>query len=159
MEILAPPPVDPLVRSEPPFVWGRTPEPDPRRTEAASVDPDDTLDPDVALWRVIVVNAWPFAGAPTSGTFPLGWLGVDNTGTPYVCTAAGSPGTWVKVGAGAGGYASLTGAGESSTPGALTQTGPLTVTGTVTFSGLPSADPHVIGELWDNAGVLTVSAG
>lgn len=40
-----------------------------------------------------------------------------------------------------------------------------TVTGATTFSGtlkataLPVADPHVVGELWANAGVVTVSAG
>jgi hypothetical protein len=33
----------------------------------------------------------------------LGRVGVDNTGTMYVCTAGGSPGTWVAVGAGGGG--------------------------------------------------------
>lgn len=26
-------------------------------------------------------------------------------------------------------------------------------------SGLPTADPHILGEVWRNAGVLTVSAG
>ncbi|SEC58785.1 hypothetical protein SAMN05519104_1666 [Rhizobiales bacterium GAS188] len=26
-------------------------------------------------------------------------------------------------------------------------------------SGLPTADPHVVGQVWRNAGVLTVSAG
>lgn len=26
-------------------------------------------------------------------------------------------------------------------------------------AGLPTADPHVVGALWKNAGVLTVSAG
>lgn len=31
--------------------------------------------------------------------------------------------------------------------------------GTVIFSGLPTADPHVVGQLWSNSGVLTVSAG
>jgi len=35
----------------------------------------------------------------------------------------------------------------------------LIVTGTVTASGLPTADPAVAGELWSNAGVVTVSAG
>lgn len=43
-------------------------------------------------------------------------------------------------------------------------TGPVTATtlsasGVVTLSGLPTADPEVIGQLWSNEGVLTVSAG
>jgi len=35
----------------------------------------------------------------------------------------------------------------------------LSASGAVILSGLPTADPHVVGELWNNAGVLTVSAG
>ncbi len=35
----------------------------------------------------------------------------------------------------------------------------VTASGTVTFSGLPTEDPHVAGQLWSDSGVLTVSAG
>lgn len=35
----------------------------------------------------------------------------------------------------------------------------LTASGDVIFSGLPTADPEVAGQLWSNLGVLTVSAG
>lgn len=38
-------------------------------------------------------------------------------------------------------------------------TGALTVTGAVSMAGLPTSDPHVVGELWRNSGVVTVSAG
>lgn len=31
--------------------------------------------------------------------------------------------------------------------------------GQVVVTGLPTADPHVVGALWANAAVLTVSAG
>ena len=31
--------------------------------------------------------------------------------------------------------------------------------GKLVLSGLPTADPHVAGQLWTNSGVLTVSAG
>lgn len=31
--------------------------------------------------------------------------------------------------------------------------------GRAIVAGLPSADPHVVGELWSNSGVLTISAG
>lgn len=34
------------------------------------------------------------AGAPVSGTFAKGDVVVDQTGTVWVCTAAGTPGTW-----------------------------------------------------------------
>lgn len=47
----------------------------------------------------------------------------------------------------------------TSTLGATTSVTNLTASGVVKFTGLPTADPHVVGELWSNAGVLTVSAG
>ena len=46
-----------------------------------------------------------------------------------------------------------------ATFGAATSITDLTATGTVIFSGLPTSDPAVEGQLWSNAGVLTVSAG
>lgn len=39
------------------------------------------------------------------------------------------------------------------------RTGSLKVNGTVILSGLPGTDPAIAGALWNNAGVLTVSAG
>lgn len=57
---------------------------------------------------------------------------------------------------------------KNATTGAVTTTatfGPttsindLTVADVVIFSGLPTSDPAVAGQLWSNAGVLTVSAG
>ena len=38
------------------------------------------------------------SGAPTTGTFAVGDYVVDQTGKMYVCTVAGTPGTWVQVG-------------------------------------------------------------
>jgi len=35
----------------------------------------------------------------------------------------------------------------------------LTATGVVILSGLPTSDPSVAGQLWNNLGVLNVSAG
>jgi len=102
MEILAPPPTDPLVRKEPPFDWYRTPP-----TPLVRTPGEDELDfdPDTALWPANVVSRWPFAGAPTHGIFPKGSVGVDSTATMYVCTVGGEPGTWVAVGSGGGGSA------------------------------------------------------
>jgi hypothetical protein len=56
------------------------------------------LDPDIALWPMTVLSRWPFAGAPAEGIWPLGWMGVDNTGTIWVCTQGGEPGTWEESG-------------------------------------------------------------
>lgn len=64
--------------------------------------------------------------------------------------------------------------GNQSVNGALTISGALTVTGTSAFSGsvtatnvlnanggikFPTSDPSIVGAWWDNAGVLTKSAG
>ena len=38
------------------------------------------------------------SGAPTTGTFAVGDYVVDQTGKFYVCTVAGTPGTWGAVG-------------------------------------------------------------
>jgi hypothetical protein len=60
--------------------------------------PFDGLDPDLAFWRQVQIPVWPFAGAPTTGTWPQGWIGVDNTSTMWICTVGGTPGTWATVG-------------------------------------------------------------
>lgn len=42
------------------------------------------------------------SGAPASGTFAVGDFCIDQSGAVFVCTAAGTPGTWKQVGASAG---------------------------------------------------------
>jgi len=56
------------------------------------------------------------SGAPASGTFAVGDFIVDQTGSVWICTVAGSPGTWIAVG---GGAAST---GSVSTSDSLTMT-------------------------------------
>lgn len=41
------------------------------------------------------------SGAPASGTFAIGDFIIDQTGKVFICTVAGTPGTWVQAGAGA----------------------------------------------------------
>lgn len=43
------------------------------------------------------------SGAPGSGTFAVGDFVIDQTGKVWICTGAGSPGTWTQVGGGGGG--------------------------------------------------------
>jgi hypothetical protein len=228
MEILAPPPTDPMVRSEPPFEWGRAVTQVPQRDPRAVAVPVPDLDPDIALWRAIIVNIWPFTGAPTTGEWPKGWFGIDSGGTPYVCTVGGEPGTWVQLATGSGGagWPTDNGAGpgnlvaetavddtvgynltdEGSGGISLTETGsgPIALSSGVDSGGttisdagaagvivsstgaggldfdsagggdivisytgggnlfmntLPTADPHALNALWNNLGILTVSAG
>lgn len=42
------------------------------------------------------------SGAPASGAFQVGDFSIDHAGKIYVCTAAGSPGTWAEIGASTG---------------------------------------------------------
>ena len=78
------------------------------------------------------------SGAPTTGTFAVGDYVVDQTGKVYVCTVAGTPGTWVT---GASSFsAGTTGLTPSSaTTGAITLAGTLAVanggTGVTTSTG------------------------
>lgn len=51
------------------------------------------------------------SGAPTSGTFAIGDMAVARNGSIWICTAAGSPGTWVEI----------TASTVSAPPGAITQ--------------------------------------
>lgn len=43
------------------------------------------------------------SGAPASGTFAVGDFCIDQSGSVFVCTVAGSPGTWTQVGGAGGG--------------------------------------------------------
>jgi hypothetical protein len=71
-------------------------------------------------------------GAPTTGTFAVGDYVVDQTGKVWVCTVAGTPGTWVQAAGGGGGVDST----------AIHQTGNESAAGTKT---LTSADGLVLG--------------
>lgn len=57
------------------------------------------------------------SGAPASGTFSLGDFSVDQTGSIYICTAAGSPGTWTQVGGSAGATVATTISGLGTASG------------------------------------------
>ena len=71
----------------------------------------------VAATRYVGATA---SGYPVSGSFLKGDYIVDQTGSIYICTTSGSPGTWAQTGA------VFTG----GTIGNTTVTGTLTVTGT-----------------------------
>jgi hypothetical protein len=108
---LAPPPTDPAHRTVAPLVWPRVIDRNRPMRELAIPVPD--LDPDIALWPVTIVSRWPFAGHPSEGIWPKGWLGVDNTATVWVCTVAGEPGTWEALAvAGGGSFPTYTGSGS-----------------------------------------------
>lgn len=61
------------------------------------------------------------SGAPASGTFAVGDVVVSRDGAIYICTTAGSPGTWTNVDSGAGGAMLLAGGNNPTiTSNALT---------------------------------------
>jgi hypothetical protein len=116
---LAPPATDSAKRTAPVLIWPRVlPEAVPNRPLQELVSPMPDLDPDIALWPITPIGRWPFAGSPSVGIWPKGWMGVDNTPAIWVCTVAGEPGTWRQVGAAgpAGGWPTNNGTG----PGNLT---------------------------------------
>lgn len=64
------------------------------------------------------------SGAPVTGTFAVGDFVIDDTGAVWVCTAAGTPGTWTTVGGaplarrastGTAGYTLINGTGTAIT--------------------------------------------
>jgi hypothetical protein len=77
------------------------------------------------------------SGAPASGTFAVGDFVIDQTGKVYVCTVAGSPGTWVQAGGSAGAELKYV---EYTAPVVITATTDATAqsvvsAGAVTFDG------------------------
>jgi hypothetical protein len=77
--------------------------------------------------------------APTTGTFAVGDFVITQAGGIYVCTAAGTPGTWVAVSGGTGGAASLL-AVHAYAPGA---DGAVGVTYSTTFVDLDATNAAV----------------
>jgi hypothetical protein len=94
---LAPPGISPTRRTLAPSIWP-TGASTPNRALRETLSPMPFLDPDIELWPQIKVNIWPFTGAPTTGIWPKGWVGVDNTATMYICVTGGDPGAWQQVG-------------------------------------------------------------
>ncbi len=99
----------------------------PGVTEIAGTDFAPTgLTGAIALTRYVGGTA---SGAPTSGTFAVGDWVVDQTGHFFVCTAAGTPGSWVDVVRGTElGYA------ENGVTQTTTSTTPTDISGVTTGS-------------------------
>ncbi len=68
------------------------------------------------------------SGAPVTGSFLKGDFIIDQAGKVWVCTTAGSPGTWADVGGGGGGVSSINKTGSTALTGAVTLTGGTNVT-------------------------------
>lgn len=94
--------------------------------------------------------------APTTGAHSVGDVVVSVNGHMWICTSAGTPGTWVELGSL---LASLTVAVGATSLAALTASGVVSLSNaSISMAGLPTSDPAVTGRLWRNSGVVTVSA-
>lgn len=86
------------------------------------------------------------SGAPVAGTFLLGDFVIDQTGKAWICTVAGSPGTWTQL---AGGFSDPT-----------TTKGDFIVHGTTTTRFPVSTDGFVItADSTQTLGVKWAAAG
>lgn len=54
------------------------------------------------------------SGSPATGTFAVGDFVIDETGSVWICTVAGSPGTWANAGAGGSGTVTSVAAADAS---------------------------------------------
>jgi hypothetical protein len=99
-----------MVRSLSPFEWGQI-DALLKRANApvreTRVQRLVTLDPDLDLWVAVLPRVTPFAGAPTEGIWPKGWILIDNASQMRVCTEGGEPGTWEEIGFSSAGVASF----------------------------------------------------
>jgi hypothetical protein len=103
------------------------------------------------------------SGAPVSGTFAVGDFIIDQTGVMWICTVAGTPGTWVDPAASAGvsSYNSRTGAvtpqaadlAAAVTPGASGNL--LTSNGSAWTSAAPAAS---VTSFDSRTGAVTLTA-
>ena len=100
------------------------------------------------------------SGAPTTGTFAVGdWI-IDQTGKIYVATVAGSPGTWVQVGAGGGGASitQVTFAESTAAPNATVYVDSITAAGASTNVDL-ALSPKGTGALTAQVADSTTAGG
>jgi len=90
------------------------------------------------------------SGAPTTGTFAVGDFIIDQTGVMWVCTAAGTPGTWTKA-SGTSGITALTGDVTASGTGSVAAT----LVGTTNVESIISANTTVAGALQKSGGTMS----
>lgn len=90
--------------------------------------------------------------APTTGTFAVGDFVIDQTGKIWVCTVAGTPGTWVQVGGAASAFVGAFAYRETALSIA-------DVTGVAVTFGAEEYDTDAIHDNATNPSRFTVPAG
>ena len=102
------------------------------------------------------------SGAPISGTFAVGDFVIDRTGQIWICTAAGTQGTWAEVSGGGGGGLSLTRTAvqTGNYTASANQIVPCDTTGgsfTVTLPNAPASNTLVVVKQVTQGGTNTVT--
>jgi hypothetical protein len=101
------------------------------------------------------------SGAPTSGTFNLGDFVIDQTGKVWVCTTAGTPGTWSQASGSGATLGANTFTGNQTAP-AFVSSGLTGATGAsryvgATTSGAPTSGTFAVGDhVIDQSGCVWV---
>ena len=85
------------------------------------------------------------SGAPASGTFAMGDFVIDQTGKVWICTTAGSPGTWTQITSAGGGGGAMTQIGRTVLGAAAA---------TITFSSIPGTYSDLL-LVWQLTGAST----
>lgn len=126
------------------------------------------------LRPLIIASAIGLLASPAFGQSFSGPATIAAPTTPGDCVKVATQGgnALADAGAGCGTPSGAAGGGLSGTypnPGVVTGTTGSSIPrlngnnvwsgSVIVFSALPTADPHLAGELWNNAGVLQVSAG
>jgi len=94
------------------------------------------------------------SGAPVTGTFVVGDFSVDQTGAIWVCTGAGTPGTWIPVGT-AGGGGSLTASSSKITGAGSPFSSTARCVGLLSSAGPPASGTWIAGDWgFDTAGAV-----
>jgi hypothetical protein len=101
------------------------------------------------------------SGAPTTGTFVIGDHVIDQSGKIWICTTAGSPGTWTQIGGGGATLAANTFTGNQTAPAFVASglTGATAASRYVgaTTSGAPASGTFVVGDyIVDQTGAIWV---
>lgn len=100
------------------------------------------------------------SGAPTSGTFAVGDFIIDQTGIMWICTAAGTPGTWVDASSTGKelGYSEITSNATTTNIGFANRVDATGLIVTVTIAAAAAGQPIMV-EFWGEVANTTVNNG
>lgn len=106
-----------------------------------------------------VVSTVSFSGHPTTGSWATGQAVIDTAGIVWVCTAGGTPGTWIEGSAGSGaGLGANTFTGVQTMPDAVLS-GLTGAAQTVRFAGATTSGAPVTGAFLVGDAIISLADG